>query len=83
MFGATLVDATDGLLARRRQVEQRLPAVDGARLDDIVDYLTFVFLPVRFLYHSGALPAGWASVRRVSGPLEQCARVCGAGCENR
>ena len=27
---------------------------DGARLDDIVDYLTFVFLPVLLLYHAGA-----------------------------
>ncbi len=36
---------------------------DGARLDDIVDYLTFVFLPVLFLYHAGAhaltVGAGW------------------------
>ncbi len=49
--GATLVDATDGLLARKARVKERLPAFDGARLDDIVDYLTFVFLPVLFLYH--------------------------------
>jgi phosphatidylcholine synthase len=59
MVGATIVDATDGLLARGAKVEQRLPAVDGRRLDDIVDYVTFVFLPVAFLYHSGSLPPGW------------------------
>ena len=33
------------------RVKERLPGFDGARLDDIVDYLTFVFLPVLFLYH--------------------------------
>jgi phosphatidylcholine synthase len=60
MVGATFVDATDGLLARSARVEERLPAVDGRRLDDIVDYVTFVFLPVAFLYHSGSLPLGWA-----------------------
>ena len=60
MVLATFIDATDGLLARRVRVKERLPAFDGARLDDIVDYLTFVFLPVLFLYKSGALPEGWA-----------------------
>jgi phosphatidylcholine synthase len=62
MVGATIVDATDGVLARAAKVEQRLPTVDGRRLDDIVDYLTFVFLPVVFLYHSGSLPDGWAGL---------------------
>ena len=59
MVAATVVDATDGLLARKVRVKERLPGFDGARLDDVVDYLTFVFLPVLFLYRSGALPDGW------------------------
>jgi phosphatidylcholine synthase len=59
MVAATVVDATDGLLARKVRVKERLPAFDGARLDDVIDYLTFVFLPVLFLYQSGALPDGW------------------------
>ena len=60
MCGATVVDATDGWLARTVRVQERLPGFDGARLDDIVDYLTFVFLPVLFMHASGALPAGWS-----------------------
>ena len=56
---ATLVDATDGVLARAAAVKQVLPGFDGARLDDIVDYLTFVCLPALLLYHSGAVPQGW------------------------
>jgi phosphatidylcholine synthase len=59
MVGATVVDATDGMLARKARVQERLPAFDGARLDDIVDYLTFVLLPVLFLYRSGAFPDWW------------------------
>ena len=59
MTAATVIDSTDGILARRARVKTVLPAVDGARLDDIVDYLTFVFLPVLFLYYAGTLPDGW------------------------
>ncbi|OFW05083.1 MAG: hypothetical protein A3H96_06140 [Acidobacteria bacterium RIFCSPLOWO2_02_FULL_67_36] len=60
MTAATLVDATDGLLARRARVSTVTPELDGARLDDIVDYLTFVFVPALLLYHAGDLPAGWS-----------------------
>jgi phosphatidylcholine synthase len=59
MVVATLIDATDGWLARRLAVRERVPAIDGARLDDIVDYLTFVFLPVLLLYRAEVLPVGW------------------------
>jgi phosphatidylcholine synthase len=34
--------------------------LNGARLDDIVDYLTFVFAPAFALHHGGLLPAGLA-----------------------
>jgi phosphatidylcholine synthase len=61
MFAATVVDASDGFLARRMRVREVLPGFDGARLDDIVDYLTFVFLPMLLLYHAGVLPAGWGA----------------------
>src|SRR5215217_5208596 len=43
MIAATLVDASDGVFARLGHVKDVLPGFDGARLDDIVDYLTFVF----------------------------------------
>jgi phosphatidylcholine synthase len=59
MVLATLIDATDGLLARLARVKEATPGVDGAKLDDIVDYLTFTFLPVVLLVHAGDLPAGW------------------------
>jgi phosphatidylcholine synthase len=56
---ATAVDATDGLLARRAGIPQSTPGFDGARLDDIVDYLTFVFVPMLILQRAGDLPEGW------------------------
>jgi phosphatidylcholine synthase len=56
---ATAVDATDGMLARRAGIPASTPGFDGARLDDIVDYLTFVFVPMLILYLAGELPAQW------------------------
>jgi len=55
MFAATIVDATDGVLARRARVKDVLPHIDGARIDDIVDYITFVFLPLVLLEAAGGL----------------------------
>ncbi len=59
MIAATFVDGTDGVLARMVRVKERTPGFDGARLDDIVDYLTFVFLPILLLHQAGHLPPGW------------------------
>ncbi|MEZ5415737.1 MAG: hypothetical protein R2708_00130 [Vicinamibacterales bacterium] len=42
---ATAIDATDGVLARALRVRERLPWFDGAALDNLVDYLTYVFVP--------------------------------------
>ena len=59
MVLAIAVDATDGTLARLARVKETTPNFDGARLDDIVDYLTFVFVPALLLYRAGLLPAAW------------------------
>lgn len=63
---AVFVDATDGALARLAQVDRHAPLIDGARLDDIVDYLTYVAVPVFIAWASGALPAwAWAPIAAV------------------
>jgi phosphatidylcholine synthase len=53
-----IIDGTDGMLARRARVKETIPWFDGARLDDIVDYLTYVFAPVVLLSTTGRLPDG-------------------------
>ena len=58
MLAALLIDSTDGLLARRLRVSEALPSFDGARLDDIVDYITYVFAPMILLWSIGFLPEG-------------------------
>jgi phosphatidylcholine synthase len=55
---ALAVDGVDGPLARRWEVGRWAGRIDGALLDLIVDYLTYVFIPVYALYASGAV-GGW------------------------
>jgi len=59
---ATIIDATDGALARLARVKEATPLFDGARLDDIVDYLTYAFIPALLLVHAGLLPSGWGAL---------------------
>ena len=56
---ALLVDGIDGPLARRWDVARHAARFDGALLDLVIDYLTYVFIPVYALYTSGLVP-GWA-----------------------
>lgn len=57
-----VVDATDGALARRAQVSTRLPWFDGAKLDDITDYLTYVFVPALVVWKAELVPDEWTVV---------------------
>ena len=59
LFVAVLVDATDGMLARAARVNERLPNFSGQKLDDLVDYLTFVFVPAAIVWQAGVVPEGW------------------------
>ncbi len=57
-LAALWIDGTDGMLARRFRVKETIPWFDGARMDDIVDYLTYVFAPVVLLWTTDRLPQG-------------------------
>ncbi len=57
---AAVVDATDGWLARRFQVSEALPSVDGRRLDDLVDFHTHVSLPLFLLWRMELFSEGLA-----------------------
>lgn len=60
LFAAVVIDATDGWLARRVRVDERLPEFSGAKLDDLVDYLTFVFVPALLIWRADLLPTAGA-----------------------
>jgi phosphatidylcholine synthase len=59
---AMIIDGTDGFLARKVRVSEATPWFDGALLDNIVDYLTYAFAPMVFLYIGGYLPDGRAGM---------------------
>jgi phosphatidylcholine synthase len=69
MLASLIIDSTDGLLARRFRVSEALPLFDGALLDNIVDYMTYVFAPVVLLWSGGYLPEGSAGVMLAALPL--------------
>jgi phosphatidylcholine synthase len=63
MIAATAVDGVDGWLARLVRVAEGAPSLDGKRLDDIVDYVTYVVAPAFLLLRAGLLPPSlaWAT----------------------
>jgi phosphatidylcholine synthase len=57
---ALIVDGVDGPVARWARVNDRLPRFSGERLDLIIDYLTYVVVPVFIIYEAGLVPAAFA-----------------------
>jgi phosphatidylcholine synthase len=53
MFGAMVIDGTDGTLARLVQVKKVLPGFDGRRLDDLIDFQTYTAVPLLLIWRAG------------------------------
>lgn len=51
------IDSFDGTLARAVGVKRVLPFFDGTLLDNVVDYFTYVIVPMLFLLRMHLLPA--------------------------
>ena len=51
-----IIDAIDGPLARLVDVKKHTPNFDGAMLDNVIDFITWVFLPAYFIVASGIFP---------------------------
>jgi phosphatidylcholine synthase len=60
LLAALLIDGVDGMLARSARVRERVPRIDGDALDLVVDYLTYVLVPVWFILKGAYLPASLA-----------------------
>jgi phosphatidylcholine synthase len=60
MAAAIFVDGFDGILARWTDVKTYASGLDGALLDNILDYLNYVFVPALFLVEAELLPANLA-----------------------
>jgi phosphatidylcholine synthase len=56
MIIAMLVDGFDGMLARWADVKKYASGVDGALMDNILDYINYVLVPALFLLKADLLP---------------------------
>jgi phosphatidylcholine synthase len=52
---ALLIDGIDGTFARLAKIEETAPEYDGRVLDLIIDYLTYVIVPVAGIWRSGLM----------------------------
>ncbi len=62
MAAAVLVDAVDGVFARWAQVKVYAAGIDGALLDNILDYSNYVMAPAFLAMISGIFPPVWGFV---------------------
>ena len=62
---ALLIDGVDGTLARVARVTETASAIDGVVLDLVIDFLTYVLVPIVALWRSDLMPitlSFWLSV---------------------
>lgn len=59
---ALFIDGTDGILARRADVHKWTSQFNGRKLDDIIDYLNYVFIPMFFAYRFELVTGVWVWV---------------------
>lgn len=56
---AIIIDAVDGMLARMINIKVAVPKIDGALLDNIVDFVNYTIVPSFFLLVAPLLPDDW------------------------
>lgn len=57
-----LIDALDGPMARAVHIKKAVPRIDGRTIDDLVDYLSYTFVPLALIARLDLLPgpdAAW------------------------
>jgi len=72
LAAALFVDGVDGTLARTVNVNQNTPEIDGAILDNIIDYLNYVVVPVFIFYSLGMAPEPYLLLSCVAILLVSC-----------
>ena len=68
---ATFIDAIDGPLARKVDVWTHAGAIDGRTIDDLLDYLTFAFIPLTLIWRMQWMPPGlgWTVIAAMGASL--------------
>ena len=62
MMAAIVIDAVDGMFARMVKIKDVVPEIDGALLDNIVDFVNYTIVPSFFLLVTNTLPPTWRFV---------------------
>lgn len=57
MCAAILIDSVDGMFARAVKIKDVVPEIDGALLDNIVDFVNYTIVPCFFLLVTNLLPS--------------------------
>jgi phosphatidylcholine synthase len=77
MLLTIVIDAVDGPLARFWKVKHVVPNFDGARLDYIVDFSSWVVLPAFFLLCNDILmPEPWSTIASALIVISSCYQFC-------
>ena len=59
MVLSMVIDGVDGMLARAAKVSIYANNIDGALMDNIIDYINYVLVACFFIYYAGLVPSGW------------------------
>jgi phosphatidylcholine synthase len=59
MGAAIVIDAVDGMFARLIKIKEAVPQIDGALLDNVVDFFNYAMVPAFFLLVTPLLPPYW------------------------
>ena len=63
---AVLIDAVDGMFARMVNIKLAVPSIDGALLDNIVDFFTYTLVPCFFILATHLVPEAWRVIAVVT-----------------
>lgn len=53
---AAIIDSVDGALARLTQTKEHAPFIDGALMDNIVDFITWTIAPLLWIFATMSIP---------------------------
>lgn len=56
LAAAAIIDSIDGTLARLTETKVHAPAIDGALMDNIIDFLTWTAAPLLWIYAIKGIP---------------------------
>ncbi|MFU8862018.1 MAG: CDP-alcohol phosphatidyltransferase family protein [Cyclonatronaceae bacterium] len=59
LIAALVIDGVDGTFARLVRVKEVLPRVDGKIIDNVIDFVTYAFIPAVMFYEAALVPGAW------------------------